>query len=922
MKKIIIIIVLLICQITMAQVKGTITGILLDKEMNNEPLSFASVVIKDTAIGTETDLDGSFSLSVDSGSYILVFNFLGYKTLEVPVIVVAGETVRVNSALEAAEGVSLEEVKLKASTSKQKESALLLEQRKATTIKESIGAERLNKIGVSNAASATTKISGVTRSEESGDIYIRGLGDRYLSTSMNGLPIPSDDVQNKNIDLSLFSNNLINSIGISKTYTTSSYADQSSGNVDVISKKYSKKGVTIGINAGLNSAVTNLKGGFKKTVISDDVTFGFHNKKYILSDAITYQGWDPLAANNTTNFNGSLSAAYKFKIFDKDFSILATASHGQSFEYQEGIFKSYRANILDNDFTTESFTTNTNTTGYIRGDLKLNDKHKISYNTLFVNKGVDNVYEQGRYGNGYVFDQQPQENGAIVRDQNYKQTTMFVNQLMGTHNLSEKNSLRWAVGYNFVLAEEPNRIRNEGNVIDDNGTFTYAYVGDFQQRKTSQKIQDDEINGYIEDAFSFGKIDEDEKRPFRLNIGANFRYKERSFKSLFVGVSARDFSVVSIDAISNTFTFNNFNTASGQPELILREQLPDVYNADLTVLAGYASLDFGLNKKFSGNIGVRYELDKINIIWDVANFVGRIGTTTKDYNELYPSLNLKYQLNEKSFLRFASSITQTLPEFKEVAPFEYVSPTGRVIKGNPNLEKSSVFNMDAKWEFFPSSEELFSTTVFFKNIQDPINLTQARGSAGIFQYENTGETASVFGIELEGRINIIENDDEKSILSANANLTQMWFNQDILELFQYNNITNTNLQGASDFIANGSISYNSRATKEFIASITGNYSSDKIYALGSPEDFVNSATLFNDEIIEKGFVSLDLVISKKLNDKFLLRFTGKNLLNPNIDQTQLVTVFDANDNIVEVSNQKVQSYKKGSLFSLGLSYKF
>ena len=906
----------------MAQVKGTITGILLDKEMNNEPLSFASVVIKDTAIGTETDLDGSFSLSVDSGSYILVFNFLGYKTLEVPVIVVAGETVRVNSALEAAEGVSLEEVKLKASTSKQKESALLLEQRKATTIKESIGAERLNKIGVSNAASATTKISGVTRSEESGDIYVRGLGDRYLSTSMNGLPIPSDNVQNKNIDLSLFSNNLINSIGISKTYTTSSYADQSSGNVDVISKKYSKKGVTIGINAGLNSAVTNLKGGFKKTVISDDVTFGFHNKKYILSDAITYQGWDPLAANNTTNFNGSLSAAYKFKIFDKDFSILATASHGQSFEYQEGIFKSYRANILDNDFTTESFTTNTNTTGYIRGDLKLNDKHKISYNTLFVNKGVDNVYEQGRYGNGYVFDQQPQENGAIVRDQNYKQTTMFVNQLMGTHNLSEKNSLRWAVGYNFVLAEEPNRIRNEGNVIDDNGTFTYAYVGDFQQRKTSQKIQDDEINGYIEDAFSFGKIDEDEKRPFRLNIGANFRYKERSFKSLFVGVSARDFSVASIDAISNTFTFNNFNTASGQPELILREQLPDVYNADLTVLAGYASLDFGLNKKFSGNIGVRYELDKINIIWDVANFVGRIGTTTKDYNELYPSLNLKYQLNEKSFLRFASSITQTLPEFKEVAPFEYVSPTGRVIKGNPNLEKSSVFNMDTKWEFFPSSEELFSTTVFFKNIQDPINLTQARGSAGIFQYENTGETASVFGIELEGRINIIENDDEKSILSANANLTQMWFNQDILELFQYNNITNTNLQGASDFIANGSISYNSRTTKEFIASITGNYSSDKIYALGSPEDFVNSATLFNDEIIEKGFVSLDLVISKKLNDKFLLRFTGKNLLNPNIDQTQLVTVFDANDNIVEVSNQKVQSYKKGSLFSLGVSYKF
>mgnify|MGYP000389048192 CR=1 FL=1 len=321
MKKIIFIFAILICQMTLAQGKGTIKGTLLDKEMNNEPLSFASVVIKGTSMGTETDLDGNFRLSVAPGSYIIMFDFLGYKTLEVPVLVKSGETVIINRTLEAAEGVALEEVKIRASTSKQKESALLLEQRKATTIKESIGLERLSKIGVSNAASATTKISGVTRSEESGDIYIRGLGDRYLFTTMNGLPIPSDDVQNKNIDLSLFSTNLLNSIGISKTYTTSSYADQSSGNVDVISKKYSKKGVTIGINGGLNSAVNSLRDSFKKTVISNDVTFGFHSKKYILSDAITYQGWDPLIANNTANFNGSFSAAYKFKIFDKDFSV-------------------------------------------------------------------------------------------------------------------------------------------------------------------------------------------------------------------------------------------------------------------------------------------------------------------------------------------------------------------------------------------------------------------------------------------------------------------------------------------------------------------------------------------------------------------------------------------------------------------------
>ena len=430
------------------------------------------------------------------------------------------------------------------------------------------------------------------------------------------------------------------------------------------------------------------------------------------------------------------------------------------------------------------------------------------------------------------------------------------------------------------------------------------------------------MNGYVEDQFSFGEIDQDEKRPFRVNIGVNFRQKKRTFKSLFVGVSSRDFTVSSVDQISSTFIASNFNTASGQPELILREQLPDLYNADLTVMAGYASLDFGLNKKFSGNIGLRYESDKVDIIWDVTNFVGRIGTITKEYQEMYPSLNLKYEINQKSFFRLASSVTQTLPEFKEIAPFEYVSPTGRVIKGNPNLERSSVFNIDTKWEFFPTREELFSATIFYKSIQDPINLTQARGSAGIFQYENTGEKASVLGIELEGRINLIENDDEKSILSANATISRMWFSQDILELYQYNGQTDTGLQGASDFIVNSSLSYRSRSEKEFIVSISGNYSSDKIYALGSPEDFVNSATLFNDEIIEKGFVSLDLVASKKINEKLSLRIIGKNLLNPRIDQTQVVTIFDASNTIVSKSNKTVQSYKRGSLFNIGFSYKF
>ncbi|TJY34631.1 TonB-dependent receptor [Pontimicrobium aquaticum] len=924
-----------------AQNTGSIVGKLIDKEYNNEPLPFANILIKGTTTGTTSDFDGLYAFeNLTPGSYTLIFSFVGYETQEITVTVETDKVTEVNVPM-AASAASLSEVIITTTTRKESEVALLLEQKKALEIKESIGAERLSEIGVSDAAGATTKISGVTKSEGSGDVYIRGLGDRYLSTSMNGLPIPSDDVNNKNINLNLFTTNIIENIGISKTYTTSSYADQASGNVDVVSKKYSKKGFSIGISSGLNTAVTGLDGDFKKTIISDDATFGFHQKEFALVDLITNQGWDPLVQDNTTNFGISLNGAYKFDVFGKEVKLFGAASHGQSFEYREGMFRSYRANIEDNGFPrstanpsnalnnvpdVQDYYSNINTTAYLRGDITLSDNHTIGYNHLFVNKSQDRVYEAGRNGLGYVFDQQPQENGAFIRDQNFKQTTMFVNQLMGEHKLSERNTLNWADGYNFVLAEEPNRIRNEANILNPS-EVTYAYVGGFQQRKSSQKIEDFEYNGYIQNAYEFGKLDEDENRPLKLNVGGDFRYKERDFKSQFIGVNARDFIVPNVDSFTTTFTSSNFNTSSS-PELKLIEQQPDIYNADLTTFAGYANLDFGLNKRLSGNVGVRFERDEINVAWNVKNFIDRdtgtprIGILNREYTDIYPSINLKYALNEKQFLRLASSITQTLPEFKEFAPFEYVSPTGRVIKGNPELVKSAIFNIDAKWEFFPSSEELFSATAFYKNIQDPLNLAQARGSAGIFQYYNTGDAATVFGLEFEGRVSILENEDEKGILNLTANVTQMWFNQDLYEEFQYFNKTESDLQGASDFILNGSLSYNSRKENEFIATLTGNYSSDKIYALGSPEDLQNSATLFNDEIIEKGFVTLDMVVSKQFNKNLSLKLSGKNLLNPSIEQAQQITIFDVNDNIVSSSKDVVQSYKKGSQFSLGLTYKF
>lgn len=513
MKKLILVLTLLITAFSFAQT-GSIVGKLTDKEYNNEPLAFANVIIKGTTTGTTSDFDGSYALNnLEAKDYILIISFVGYQTQEIPVTVVAGQELKLDVVMSAS-AASLDEVVITTTTRRASETALLLEQKKAVVIKESIGAERLSKIGVSDAAVATTKIAGVSKSEGSGDIYIRGLGDRYLSTTMNGLPIPSDDVNNKNINLNLFSTNIIENVGISKTYSTSSYADQTSGNVDITSKGYSKKGASVSLSSGYNTNVLGLDGGFKRSVATEDATLGFHKKEYALVDLITRQSWDPLKQKSTGNYGVSLSGGQKFEVFGKELKVFVAGSHSKSSEYQEGLFRSYRSNILDNEFTdTESFTTKTNTTGYVNLGLKLNDDHRLKISSLSVNTSNDNVYEQGRNGEGYVFDQDPQEDGAFVRDQNFKQTILLVNQIEGSHQIKENNKLTWAAGYNYVLAQEPNRVRNEANILDEN-TVQYAHVGDFQQRKSSQKIEDTEYNAYINDAISFGTLDEDDNHPF------------------------------------------------------------------------------------------------------------------------------------------------------------------------------------------------------------------------------------------------------------------------------------------------------------------------------------------------------------------------------------------------------------------------
>ena len=920
-----------------AQQTGSIAGKLTDKEYNNEPLAFANVILKGTTKGTTSDFDGLYELAdLEPGTYTVVFSYLGYETVEIPdVNVEAGKVSEVNVPMSASEGVSLDEVVVTTSARKDSETALLLDQKRAVEIKESIGAVLLGKIGVNDAATATTKISGVTSSEGSGDIFVRGLGDRYLSTTLNNLPVPSDNVTRKNIDLGLFPTRLIQNVSVSKTYAVANSADQASGTINIQSRELlGSEELEIGVRVGGNSNVlqSGVRDNFRISPNSNETNLGFYSDNADIRNQITQQGWNTLQQDNPIDYSLSLVAG---KRIGEKLSIFFTGSQSRSFEYQQGLFREYDRNAI-RDTLTDATTYNTNlNTPYcalLDFSYSINAKNKVKSSTFFLNTIDDIVFEGGRNGEGAIFEEteRPEGLSQFIRDQNLKQTRLLVTQLLGTHQIGRKNTLEWAAGYNQVNADEPNRIRNEINFDADGDFVQLGRTGDFQQRKSEQEIEDIEYNGYLKDVFRV--IEEDEKN-FNIAVGVNYRNKQRDFNSQFIGVSETSRNAInppSIDNLEAIFTPQNFDNDL----LDLNVLRPDFYSGELDSKAAYTDFNVRLGK-WNFNTGFRYQSDDISVIYDVGNISPREGQIDKSYSNFYPSTNIKFDLNEEHAFRLSVSRTITLPEFKEISPFEYVAPTAQVTRGNPDIEASIDLNYDLKWEYFPSVGELISLAAFYKDISDPINVVQDRGAAGVFSYFNSADKAEVFGIELETKVSLIKpiSNDENGTTSGigldlNFNATRMWHNQDLREVraengnlirtFRYKGLEETGLQGASDWIVNGSLNFSTTDENPLFASLTTNYASSKIFSLGSALNQTNTNILYNDEIIEQGFVVLDAVVSKEFGEHVRLRLIGRNLLNPEIKRIQLIT-----PQSTEITTERtVRSYKVGAQFSLGINYTF
>ena len=358
-----------------------------------------------------------------------------------------------------------------------------------------------------------------------------------------------------------------------------------------------------------------------------------------------------------------------------------------------------------------------------------------------------------------------------------------------------------------------------------------------------------------------------------------------------------------------------------------------IYGGEQQINAGFATLEYKFTPKFTLFAGARAEQINQTIEWSTV--IQGDDSNELDTFEFLPSLALKYELNEKQNLRFAASKTYTLPQFKERAPFLFQEEINQDTQGNPALENSTNYNVDLRWELFPSSSEILSFAVFGKYIENPINTFLIVSAANNLSYANTGDSATAFGAELEARVDIFENERETpssmltNRLSVGGNIAYLNTNQklDYQKVSEETDFaaafTNTEapLQGASDFIFNADVSYYTEFTdnKNLRTTLAGNYFSDRIYALGSTG---------RGHLVDRGFVTLDFISALELGEHFGIGLSVKNILNPLVERVNENAEGDldienpAIPGFLEGGPVTALSYKKGVDFSLSLNYKF
>ena len=775
------IIVGLLSFITFAQ-SGIITGTVNDGEYN-DILPFANVIIKDSQRGALSDFEGKYSLELKPGIYTVQFSFVGYQTLEInEVIVKNGETIIVDVTLKASTA-KLDEVIITTSLKRNTEASILYLQRNSVKLMDGLSLESIKNSGASDIASAVKNIPGVSV-QRGKYVYVRGLGDRYTKTSLNGVDVPGLDPDRNTLQLDLFPSSILENVIVSKSSTADQGADFTGGAINIVTKDIpNKEGYSASLGLGYNSdfhfnknyltykgSKTDFLGfdnGLRDNPIPNQQYIPLPQENGEVVEILTKRFTKNLAARRETSFmdyNFSFTAGNQFDVGNNKLGYVAAISYRNETQYFSQYIDGqvFRKNVnptiyeLNTDRTQqgEGGTNNILISG-IAGLSFKTEKSKYKFNILHIQNGESKAS---------IFNQQNRiQNSNQIKKDNLIYTQRSITNLLlnGKHSIDQESNwtLDWKLSPSLALVYDKDFRVTPFKVSIDELTGIETYTIEPSESGLPTRIYRDLNEGNI-----VSNIDIINKHTFlgkeaKLKLGVGYAYKTRKFV-------VERFSFPLLNIVSDF--------ANGDPDQILADQniydasinsgvfvrrdsgISDTYDSQISIASAYASEEFKITDWFQAVVGLRFEKFQLVYTGERQDGTKLNKATILDKSDFFPSINLIFDLNEEGSQKIRTSYARTTarPSFKEASLAEIFDPINNTFFiGNINVQPTYINNFDLRYEKYGENGDFYAISGFYKSFKDPIELSFIRSATGQFTPLNLGD-AIVYGTEIEIRKNL------------------------------------------------------------------------------------------------------------------------------------------------------------------------
>ena len=910
-----------------ADIKGKVTD-----STTGEPLIGATIQIDGTPKATATDIDGLFAFSGldENANYTLTIKYISYKTKKIDGVRAEAQPQAIEIKLTPDEQ-TLNEVTVTGVARKNTEIAVIQMTKSSPVIVSNVSAQEITKTQDTNAGEVIRRVPGVSLIDDK-FVMVRGLSQRYNNVWINGGAVPSSEADSRAFSFDLIPSSQIDNMQIVKTPSPEYPADYTGGFITITTKdipaentaelsvggnwnditsfsdfKYAKGSGTDFL--GFDSGMRGLNGGINSTLNSIA-----GNGVDLLNNHLN-NDWRVRNMNPVGDLKLSGSLGRSWKLGDRQLGMIAAFNYSNEYrkyeDMQNNLFGVYDADKDQSNYLRYSVDDQYNHN--VRLGAMLNfTLLSADGNSKYQLKNIFNQIGNDRYTwREGLSAQSDNENSA---EYYYRSRTTYNGQITGKHTFA-LDELDWSASYSYANRNVPDRRRYLINDALEPGVMQLTSPNDISREWT--KLDEHIVSAAVNDKhdFKFGSFTPS------IKFGAYGEYRTRKY-------TTRDF-IYNWNAASNTLPdgFRQFDLSEmlsdesyfGADRLYLLEEqhMRNNYKGNNYLGAGYFAANIPLGN-FNIYAGLRYEYDHMELITNTRDNAESPFSHNYEYNDLFPSVNTTYKINDKHQLRLSYGKTVNRPEFREVSPSVFYDfDLASNVQGNTDLKPCYIQNVDFRYEFYPSKGELISIAAFYKYFDSPIEWTYTvtGGTSLVYSYMNA-QRANNYGIELDIRKDLSFIGLPGFSWSFNGALikSRVKFEAGSKE-------EDRPMQGQSPYLVNTGLFYKNDKLQLDVA-LLYNRIGKRIIGVGRSEGTTSgNEALRVPDSYEMPRDVIDLSASKKFGNHWELKLSIRDLLAQKVYYKQFADVHYSNGTSREVE-QITRAYKPGRNIGVSAVYKF